>query len=141
MSSASFQDDDFQSGLEMALGASYRQAADVGEVLATASRIKDGDADSWLPEWTVTAGTVWSAAVEAKRHGRRASALAHYSRAATFYATALYRISHSSDPERELGIWRRQRACWDHDVDLFPTPGERLGIDYENTMSRHPVST
>lgn len=38
-----FSDDDFQFGLESALGCTYRQAADVGEVLSTASRIADGD--------------------------------------------------------------------------------------------------
>jgi hypothetical protein len=42
-----FKDDDFRFGLEIALGCSYRQASGVGEVLATAVRIKDGDADSW----------------------------------------------------------------------------------------------
>lgn len=133
MTIVSFQDNDFQFGLEVALGSSYRQAADVGEVLATASRITDRDPDSWLHEWTVTAGAVWSAAVQAERRGHRASALAHYRRAATYYATALYRISHSSEPERELEIWRRQRTCWDHAVDLFPAPGERISINYENT--------
>lgn len=33
------------------LGSCFRGAADAGEVLATAARIKDGDADSWLREW------------------------------------------------------------------------------------------
>lgn len=102
-------------------------------MLATASRIKDADNDSWVHEWTVTAGGVWSAAVEAEEQGRRPSALAHYLRAATYYAAALYRISHSSEPERELQIWRRQRACRDHVVDLSPIPGERISIEYENT--------
>ena len=45
-----FQDDEFQFAFERALGASYRQGADVGEVLATSGRITDGDADSWLHE-------------------------------------------------------------------------------------------
>ncbi|MBV9803420.1 MAG: hypothetical protein JO130_09530 [Solirubrobacterales bacterium] len=133
MTTARFSDDDFQYGLEVALGASYRQAADVGEVLATAGRIEDGDADSWVQEWTATAGTAWSAAIEAEHHGRRVSALAHFRRAATYYATALYRISHSSEPERELELWRRQRECWEHAVDLFAAPGERLSIPYEDT--------
>jgi hypothetical protein len=41
-----FADDEFQFGLELALGAAYRGAADVGEAFATADRITDQDADS-----------------------------------------------------------------------------------------------
>ena len=92
---AHFKDQDFQFGLEVALGCTYRQAADVGEVLATASRITDGDADSWVQEWTATAGASWTAGCLAQATGRRVSAVAHYRRAATYYATALYRISHA----------------------------------------------
>ena len=58
-----FNNGEFQFAFERALGASYRQGADVGEVLATAGRIADGDGDSWLHEWTATAGAVWASAV------------------------------------------------------------------------------
>ena len=128
-----FLDDDFQFGFETALGASYRQSSDVGEVLATAGRIKDGDSDSWLHEWTVTAGALWSAAIDAERSGRKITALAHYRRAATYYAIALRRIAQSTEPERQLDIWRRQRACWERIVELSPQPGERLEIPYQDT--------
>lgn len=128
-----FQDAEFQFAFAQALSAGYRQGADVGEVLATAARITDGDADSWLYEWTATAGAVWAAAVRARRHGHRVSALAHFRRAATYYATALYLISHSSEPDRRLPIWRRQRACWEQIVDLSPVPGHRVAVAYEDT--------
>jgi hypothetical protein len=128
-----FEDDDFQFALENTLGAVYRRAADVGEVLATVARIKDGDADSWVLEWTATAGAAWADAGKASRSGHQVSALAHYLRAATYYATALYRIGYSREPDRELDIWRRQRSCWDRAVDLFPVPGERITIPYEDT--------
>jgi hypothetical protein len=130
-----FEDDDFQFGVEEALGSTYRQAADVGEVLATAGRISDGDADSWVAEWTATAGAAWAAGQDADAAGRASSALAHYRRAATYYATALYRIAHATElePEREWAIWRRQRECWERTVDRMPIPGERIFIPYEDT--------
>jgi len=130
-----FKDDDFQFGLEIALGCAYRQAADVGEVLATAGRIEDGDADSWVQEWTATAAAAQAAAHQAQATGRRASALAYYRRAATYYASALNRISHATGqgPGDELELWRRQRQCWEHVVDLLPVPGERISIAYEDT--------
>ncbi|MGI8904645.1 MAG: alpha/beta hydrolase family protein [Solirubrobacteraceae bacterium] len=129
-----FKDDDFQFGLEIVLGSVYHQAADAGEVLVTAAGIKDGDADSWVQEWTATAGAMWAAAREAES-ARRVSALAYYRRAATYYTTALYRFAGATGngPERELELWRRQRDCWERVVDLAPVPGERLAIAYEGT--------
>ena len=130
-----FEDAEFQFGLEIALGAAYRQASDVGESLATADRIADGDADSWVNEWTATAGVCEAAGSEAESAGRRVSALSYYRRAATYYATALYRFSGATDqsPERELELWRRQPACWQRIVDLQTVPGERISIPYEDT--------
>jgi hypothetical protein len=129
-----FKDDDFQFGLEIVLGATYRQAADVGEALATASRIKDGDASVWVREWVATAEGLAGAAREAENAGRRVSAVSQYRRAATYYATALYRFAYAPDGarERELELWRRQRECWDRVVDLQVVPGERVTIPYED---------
>ncbi len=129
---ASFNDTDFQFALETVLAGCYRHAADIGEVVMTARRITDGDPDSWLDEWIATAGAVWSAAVQAEQAGRRLAALTHYRRAATYYAAALHQVVHSSEPERQLAIWRRQRACWERVVDLSPVPGERVAIPYEH---------
>ena len=130
-----FKDDDFQFGLELVLGAAYHRAADVGEALATAARIKDGHSDAWVHEWLATAGSCRAAGRDAEQAGHRVSAAAYYRRAATYYATALYRFAHATDnaPQRELEIWRRQRECWDRVVDLQPVPGERVTIPYEST--------
>src|SRR5579875_2596087 len=130
-----FADDDFQFGLEMALGGGYRQAADAGEVVATAERIEDGDANDWVREWETTADRVWGAAETARHAGRRVTALSFYRRAATYYAMALYCAEKASDCDRarELATWRRHRACWDQVVDLSPAAGERLRIPYMDT--------
>lgn len=126
-----FEDGDFQFGFETALGAAGRGAADIGEILATAGRIKDGDADSWLDEWTATAGGAWAAARSAALKGHRASARSRYQCAASYYAAALYLIAASEEPERRLELWRRQRECWDRAVELFPVPAERIAIPFE----------
>jgi hypothetical protein len=114
-----FDDPDFEDGLEAVLAASRRGAADAGEALATAARIADGAADSWVREWSATAGAAWAAAAAA---ARRVSARDHYLRAATYYAAALLQIANGSEPERERDVWRRQRVCWDRAV-------ERLGAE------------
>jgi Prolyl oligopeptidase family len=128
---AQFDHDDFQFGLEIALGACQRGAADAGEVLVTAARIKDGDADSWVRAWTETGDAVEAAGREAAAAGRRVSALAHLRRAATYLATALDQIDASHEHEGKLALWRRQRALWEQIVDL--AGGERVAIPYEGT--------
>ncbi len=65
-----------------------------------------------------------------ERDRRRTSALAHYRRAATYLATALYRAEQCSEPEQARELWRRQRACWDQIVDLTAPAGVRLSIPY-----------
>ena len=130
---AQFKHDDFQFGFEIALGAAYHGASDAGEVLATAARVKDGDADAWLAEWTATADAVRSQAEAAEAAGHRVSALAHYRRAATYYSTALYLLDHAKHQEAGSDTWHTQRACWQKVVDLSPVPGERVAIAYEDT--------
>jgi hypothetical protein len=126
-----FGHDDFQFGLEIALGACQRGAADAGEVLVTAARIKDGDADAWVREWTATADAAEAAGRNAVGAGRRVSALAYLRRAATYLAAALDQIDASHEHEGKFALWRRLRACWEQIVDL--SAGERIAIPYEGT--------
>jgi len=46
---AFFKDDDFNFLTEIALGAVYHRAADVGEVLTTVERIHNGRPQTWDP--------------------------------------------------------------------------------------------
>jgi hypothetical protein len=128
-----FKHEDFRYGYEIVLGSAYYGHADVGEVLSTASRIKDGDADAWVREWSATAERLEADARQAEGVGHRVSARRTYLRAATYFATGLYLITHSSAPERQLDIWKQHRACWDRFVDLSPVPAERLQIPYQDT--------
>ena len=128
-----FKHEDFQFGYEIALGGAYRGYAEVGEVLSTAGRIKDGDADGWVREWCATAERLEAAAGEAEAAGRRVSARGQYLRASSYFSTGLYLITHASAPEGQLDIWKRHRACWDKVVDLLAVPGERLQISYDDT--------
>ena len=128
-----FKHEDFQFGYEIALGSAYRGYADAGEVLSTAGRVKDGDGDAWVREWCATAERLAADAEKAEDAGRLVSARGAYLRAANYYSTGLYLITHSSAPERHLEIWRRQRACWDKFVDLAAVPGERLQLPYQDT--------
>jgi hypothetical protein len=95
-----FKHEDFQFGYEIALGSAYRGYAEVGEVLSTAGRIKDGDADQWVREWCATAERLDAAAQEAEAAGRRVSARGLFLRASSYFSTGLYLITHSGAPGR-----------------------------------------
>jgi len=105
---ALFDHDDFQFGLEILLGACQHGSADAGEVLVTAARIKEGDADAWVREWTATADVVEAAGRDAAAAGRRVSALAYLRRAATYLAAALDQIDAGHEHDGKLALWRRQ---------------------------------
>lgn len=128
-----FEDPGFQEALDAVSDATYHGAADAGETLATAARIDDGDADSWLREWTATAGGAWATARRAEADGHRASALAHYLRSGTYYAAALSQVALTDQSVNGLDLWHRQRECWDRAVASLPVPGEHIAIPYERT--------
>jgi hypothetical protein len=60
-----FKDDAFSFLTEIALGATYHQAADVGEVLSAVERIRSGHSRSWVDEWTATADRLAAEASQA----------------------------------------------------------------------------
>jgi hypothetical protein len=55
-------DPEFREQLATLLGQAHHGDCDIHQVLATARRIIDGDADSWGLEWVWTAGSTWAAA-------------------------------------------------------------------------------
>jgi len=128
-----FTNESFQFQLELTLGTSYRRGADVGEVLATAATIKDGDSDSWHAAWIALAERTEAMARTSAASGRRVSARDAYLRAASYYAAATSFLDGSSDPSRLEPTWKSHRQCWDNAVDRFDPPVERLTIPFEQT--------
>ena len=68
---STFTDRSFERELVGLLRQSRWGAASDDEVLATASRIRDHDPDSWVSEWVWTAGEAWAGANRAAARGRR----------------------------------------------------------------------
>ncbi|MEW6364694.1 MAG: prolyl oligopeptidase family serine peptidase [Acidobacteriota bacterium] len=128
-----FRHDEYEFGFLIALGSSYRGAADVGECLSTAGRIKEGNAESWVTQWLATSERTHEVAESCAAEGHRVSARDAFLRAATYYSTALYLIDATKDVSRMLPTWQKHRACWDRFADLVEPPAERLSIPYEDT--------
>jgi hypothetical protein len=126
-------DPEFEEQLEILLSQAHHGGSDVDVVFETASKIIDGDADSWVLEWLWTAGATWAAANAADSSGRGQRAATLYVQAAGYYAAALSQIAGSSERKRIPKLWRRQRACWVRAVYCAPTAGRFIEIPYEGT--------
>ena len=85
-----FKDESFNFQTEVALGATYHQAADVGEVLATVERIRNGQAQSWVDEWSATADRLAGEATASAAAGRSHSAADQFLRVSMYCSVASY---------------------------------------------------
>jgi hypothetical protein len=127
-----FDHEQFNAELQFALGHIHYGAGDVGEMLSTADRIRDGDADSWCREWIATGERVAAIAAECANSGHRISARESYLRAATYYAVALSAVDGTKDPAALLSpTFAEHRRCFDAYVQLLEPPAERVKIPYE----------
>lgn len=130
-----FGDDDFEYATQIALGASYHRAADVGEVLATIDSVRNGDYDGWLRAWRSTAERVQALGEEAERAGRAVSAREAFLRASAYWfvPAAVVLGTRDGDERALVELWRAHRACFERAAALFDPPFERVEIPYEGT--------
>lgn len=128
-----FKNDDFNFLTEIALGSVYWQAADVGEVLTTTQRIRDGKPRSWVEEWTATADRLAGEAAAGARAGNHRSAAAQNLRASHYYSTATYSADGTGDATLFATLWEKHRDAWDRFLDLGDVTAERIEIPYEDT--------
>ncbi|MBM3664747.1 MAG: alpha/beta fold hydrolase [Actinobacteria bacterium] len=128
-----FTDTGFEFATLIAIGAAPYGLSEAGEVLSTAARISDGDADSWFDEWTATGGRCLDQAGECEAAGHVVSAKWLYLRASFYLGTAFFYVLATRDPSRELQAWRRHRAAFAQAMDLWDTPVQAVEIPYEDT--------
>ena len=132
-----FKDEDFNFLTEIALGSTYHRAADVGEVLSTVERIRNGHARSWVDEWTATADRLAAEASASADAGRAHSAAWQFLRVSLYYSLASYSADGTDDSELFGELWEKHRAAWDRFADLADLAVEhieaveRIEIPYE----------
>lgn len=128
-----FADQEFAFELQRTIGASYSGEADIGECLATASRIKEGDFESWYSEWNQTADFFRAAGDESLAAGHRVTAMEAYYRAATYYRTAEFFLHGNPADPRIVETWEKSRETFRDALALDAVPYEIVAIPYENT--------
>jgi hypothetical protein len=85
---------------------SRTRGADIGECFDTASRIKEGDRDSWYEAWNKTADRMNADAEESLRGGHTDSARRAFMRASNYYRAAEFYIRDDPHDPRGLQGWQ-----------------------------------
>lgn len=128
-----FKDDQFDFQVLRLLGETAYCAADIGEVVTTCRRIKDGDYNSWCDEWTKTAERLHRTGNDAFSEGHFISARKAYLRASNYYRTAEFFLHENPDPEKIAKLYDSSTACFSKVMKLNNPVIKSVRIPYEGT--------
>jgi alpha-beta hydrolase superfamily lysophospholipase len=128
-----FNDHAFSFQLLRVLGSAASRQADVGEALATAERIREGDFESWAAEWSRTATRIETAAETCAKAEHRTSAGETYLRAANYHRAAEFFLhGNPADPRiREFSV--RSARCFREGLRLCGISHQLVDVPYEGT--------
>lgn len=107
--------------------------ADVGEVLSTAYRIREGDDESWCREWMKTAEQCEQAGEDFLAHGRTISARQEFFKASNYYRTAEFFLHTNPKDSRIITLSRKSRECFAKAAKLAEHPIMPVEIPFEGT--------
>lgn len=129
-----FKDPQFAFQLLRTLGRASWGGSDIGECLSTASRIREGDFESWYAEWLKTAERIQKFADGRMEAGHRVSARESFLRAAGYYSVAEFYL-HGDPEDPRIGVLsKRSRDCFLQAVQLSDLAVEAVEIPYEGTV-------
>ena len=124
-------DAEMDAQLSRTLVAIAAEAADIGEALATARRVTEGDYDSWYREWANTASVASAAGDESARRSHNVTARKAYLRASEYWRQAFFFIRHDINDERLLNAWRAHRLTFRAAIPLLDWPTVTTEIPFD----------
>jgi pimeloyl-ACP methyl ester carboxylesterase len=129
-----FDDESFSFETLRAAGFANYGGADLGDILATARAIPDGDEEAWHREWKATGLRVEQLGRESLANGHEVSAREALLRASNYLRTAEFfrRSDPLNDPE-VLWLSRRSRSTFCDAMALVDVGFEEVEIPYEGT--------
>ena len=124
-------DVDMDAQLSRTLIAVAAEACDLGEALATARRVTEGDYDSWYAEWSATAHTAREAADRSAEAGHTVTARKAYLRASEYWRQAFFFLRHDIVDDRLQHAWRQHRLAFRAALPFlrFPTVTTEIAFD------------
>ena len=124
-------DADMDAQLSRTLIAVAAEAADLGEVLATAGRTTSGDYDSWFAEWSATAEAAHSLAEDALRGGHDVTARKAFLRASEYWRQAYFFLRHDVADARLQHAWRQHRLAFRSALPLLDCQAVATEIPFD----------
>lgn len=122
---------DFQ--LLRVLGTAPSGGADVAECLTAASKVKEGDSESWYAAWASQARRLEAHATAFLDSGQPRSAGEALWRAGNYWRTAEFYLHENPADPRILEGWRASRECFVRGARLQGAPITLVRIPYEST--------
>jgi alpha-beta hydrolase superfamily lysophospholipase len=126
-----FKDELFQAQWLRAAGYAGYGGAELGECLAVAGQIREGDAESWFAAWSDFAQRLEAIAAQSLAAGRRESARGAWLRASNYWRTAYTFLIGVPLDARVTCAYRRQRSAFEAAAALMTPKVERIAIPYE----------
>ena len=105
--------------------------SEIGEVLATAEKIREGDFESWYIAWQSTAARIEALAARTLQEGHRVSAGQAFLRASNYYRTAEFFLV--PDDPRRMVVFEKSRTTFWQFLELTGILVERIRIPYGGT--------
>lgn len=129
-----FQDDSFAFEFVRNLGFAYYGGSDIGEMFATASRIDEGDFESWFAGWDARARRTLDRAERYRASGHARSAFEAYLRASTYFRMAEFYLHGNPEDLRIVGSAKASQGAFRRAAELAGPTWEPIEIPYEGTV-------
>src|ERR1700743_2054684 len=121
-----FADAAFDGQLQRGVGKADAGMANVGECLAIADQITEGDRDSWYRAWSDFAAGLVARGDQARSAGHRVSARNVYLRAAEYFRQAFFFHREDLDAEKLQSAFAAGAASFRSALELSEHPGRSL---------------
>jgi pimeloyl-ACP methyl ester carboxylesterase len=128
-----FTDDSFAFELVRNLGYTYYGGADIGELMASADTITEGDFDSWYEVWHSRGERVGGRAKDYLASGHLVSAREALLRASTYFRMAEFYLHGNPEDPRILTDSRASKVLYAKAAELMGPTWEPVEIPYEGT--------
>ena len=128
-----FADETFDFELLRTMGHAPYGGADLGECLAAADRVGEGDVEAWHRAWRDLGERVRAEAAASLAGGHRVSARGGFLRAANYFRAAEFFLHADPADPRILATWRASRDAFARALPLLPCAAEAVEIPYEGT--------
>lgn len=126
-----FQDQAFSFELLRAATYAGYQGAEIGECLATVSKIEEGNFESWFLEWEKTADRTYKLAKDCLNQKHKVSAKEAFLRAHNYYRTGEFFLDGTD--ERRMNNFDKSVQSFEEGMALLDSHFEIVEIPYEGT--------